>query len=526
MSDHTPDNTSSASEAVTKDPGWPAPDPTSPDQTLPARRLTTRELIARAEHLDQIAHTGSPPDRAAAVRELDAVWDEAERRADGHPATSIPAQVAGYIGLIREDYDHALAAETATWRAQLDTLLQPIDILAEDRDPASIATAHDLDADRATADRATADPERTWGRDAAHELTLEERADRAQSLAQAAGVDVAGYDPRTDIYTDPTTGEVIRLGGQPGAAATSGPSAVSDDGVVAVRAPEKADAEATGDWDKASAIAERDGLVVFDPTAPGGFRALHTDERDALVADVRPAPPRWTVDDHGAYLDSRPGSTTAYNPAAEYGDPGWREPASDAEAAARTAFITENTPPAAGWPTRPLTPVENALADAQERAVLSGRAHDSDPSAWAEHQRLRALDRLAPLPAHDALDDLPRDEHGQPDTLTAPDWHDEGGVVRDHWTDEAAFDDRDASTQREALDDPDRLRQRIENLRASRAAQAVEDVPDEDEQRREQLARWYDDDHRALTDPDLDTGQGTHSGHSGEGGADELGWGR
>ncbi|GAA4895680.1 hypothetical protein [Actinomycetospora straminea] len=530
MSDQTPNNEPGSREVVITGPAWRAPEP-----ELPAQRLTTRELIARAEYLDQIAHTGSPADRADAVRELDAVWDEAERRAESHPATSMPAQVAGYIGLVREDDDYALAAETATWRAQLDALLQPVDILAEDREPASIPTAHDLDADRATAD-----PVRPWGRDAAHELTLEERADRAQSLTQAAGVDAAGpaiaTDPDTDIYTDPTTGDTVRLDGQPGAPATSAPPSTSASSatstateasdVVELRASDEAAHEATGDWDKASTIAERDGYVVFDPATPGGFRALHTDERDALVADARTAPPRWTADDHEAYLDSRRGATTAYNPAAEYGDPGWREPASDAEAAARTAWLAESTPPAPGWPSRPLTPVEDALAHAQERGVLSNRAHDSDPYAWVEYQRLHALDRLAPLPVYDALDGLPLDEHGQPDTLAGPDRHEGEQVAREPRADEAAFDDRDASTQREALDDPDRLRQRIENLRDSLAGEAQKSVPDEDEQRREQLARWYDDDHRVQSDPDLDSGQDTHSGHSGEGGADELGWGR
>src|SRR5437764_39757 len=131
---------------------------------------------------------------------------------------------------------------------------------------------------------------------------------------------------------------------------------------------------------------------------------------------------RWPAEHHEAYLDSRPDATTVYNPAAEYGDADWREPASNAEAAARTAWLTENTPHATGWPTRPLTEVENALEDAQERAVLADRAHDPDPYAWAEYQRLQALDRLAPLPAHDALDDLPRDERGRPDTLAAAEW--------------------------------------------------------------------------------------------------------
>jgi hypothetical protein len=223
---------------------------------------------------------------------------------------------------------------------------------------------------------------------------------------------------------------------------------------------------------------------------------------------------RWPSEWHEAYLDSRPDATTTYDPAAEYGDPDWREPASEAEAAARTAWLAENTPPAPGWPTRPLTRVESALEDAQERAVLSDRAHDSDPYARAEYQQLQALDRLAPLPAHDALDDLPCDEHSRPDTFAATwGWHGGDQVVRDHLADEAAFEGRDAGERFEAPDDPDRLRQRIENLRALAAQGAHEIVPD-DEYRREQLARWHDDDHATHADTDSRERGG------------ELGWGR
>ncbi|GAA4929282.1 hypothetical protein EV188_101427 [Actinomycetospora succinea] len=267
----------------------------------------------------------------------------------------------------------------------------------------------------------------------------------------------------------------------------------------------------------------------------------------------------WPAGRHDAYLDSRPDETSRYDPAAEYGDGDWREPASDAEAGARIAYLRDYFPPAPGWPTRPLTPVEDAFQDAQERAVLY-RAHDSDPYAWAEYQRLQALDRLAPLPAHDALDGLPRDEHGRPDILAAPAWNDEDRVARDHWTDEAAFDGRDsneaadnrdgpftdtqglwwpstgawaagtcdpnradASGDLGALDDPERLRRRIETLRASLAADAQESLP-EDEQRREQLARWHHDDHRTTdTGDDLDTVQAADDGADGLG---EQRWGR
>ncbi|MDD7966128.1 hypothetical protein [Actinomycetospora lemnae] len=273
---------------------------------------------------------------------------------------------------------------------------------------------------------------------------------------------------------------------------------------------------------------------------------------------------RWPGKRHEAYLDTRPDETSRYNPAAEYGDVDWREPASDAEAAARTAYLHDHFPPAPGWPTRRLTEVEDALGDAQERAVLSDRARDPDPYAWAQYERLQALEGHAPLPAHGALDDLPLDEHAWPDTLAAPErqdtgWRDEDQVVRDHLADEAAFDGRDASSDTadaiavgrdgpffdtqgrwwpstgawaagtcdpsrrndpgylEAPDDPERLRQRVEDLRASLAARAQEGLLD-DEQRREQLTRWYDDDHAATRDAD--------SRDSGEDGVGGSGWAR
>ncbi|MEJ2862159.1 hypothetical protein [Actinomycetospora flava] len=225
----------------------------------------------------------------------------------------------------------------------------------------------------------------------------------------------------------------------------------------------------------------------------------------------------WPAGRQEAYLDSRPDDTSVYNPVAEYGDPEWREPASEVEAAARIAYLREHFPAAPGWPMRPLTPVEDALQDAQERAVLSDRAHDPDPDAWAEYHQLQALDRLAPLPGHDALDDLPVDGHGRPDRLAAGEWRDEDQVALDHRVDEAAFDGRAASDTADAPADPERLRQRIESLRAARAAEAVESVPDEDEQRREQLVRWHDDDRRT-TGADLDSF--LEAGHG------ELGWDR
>ena len=472
-------------DALAEAPGWPTPDP-----TLPIGQLTDRELIARAERCDEITHTGSPSDQAAARRDLDATWAEAERRADGHPAVSIPAQVAGYIGLVREDYDHALAAESAMWRRQLDHALRPLEI--DDPGPRQvIPTAHVL-----AADQGRLAPAWAWQRDGGRELTLEERADRAQSLAQGARVDVAGYDPDADVYTDPDPGQVVRLDGRTIGAATLTPA---DDRESNTAGDVARDDRAMGDWDAAFAIAERDGHVAFDPAAPDGFRALTVDEHRALTEQVRatqPAP--WSADQHAAYLDDRPSETTPYNPAAEYGDPDWREPASDAEAASRTAWLAEHTAPATGWTPRPLTEVEDALQDAGERAVLSDRAHDSDPYGWAEYHRLDALADLAPLPTSDALDDLPRDEQAEPDASAPLERHDD---------------------QLDGPGDPQWLRQRIEGLRATLAAQDMS-VEGEGEERREQLARWHENDHRA---PDTAEARGIEIADDG---ADEGGWGR
>ncbi|GLZ49233.1 hypothetical protein Acsp06_54180 [Actinomycetospora sp. NBRC 106375] len=288
------------------------------------------------------------------------------------------------------------------------------------------------------------------------------------------------------------------------------------------------------------------------------------------MSHPRQGPAGWTAAQHEAYLDNRPDLSRAYNPAAEYGDPDWREPASDAEATARTTWLAEHAAPITGWTPRPPTAGEDALEDAAERAVLSDRAHDHDPYAWAEYQRLLGLEGLAPPPAHDALDDLPRDGHGAPDTLAVTNWQHEDQIVRDDPTAGSAFDGRDGgatsgdlahdhpaedrdgpflntqgrwwpstgawaagtcdpsrahdSGYLEAPDDPERLRQRIENLRTSRAAQAAGSVPDEDEQRRAQLARWHDEDHRATdTRADLDSLPETDDGGDGLGTA---GWGR
>jgi len=44
-------------------------------------------------------------------------------------------------------------------------------------------------------------------------------------------------------------------------------------------------------WDEAFSIADRDGFVLFDPKAPGGFRTLTSDERHEILDAVRAGTP-------------------------------------------------------------------------------------------------------------------------------------------------------------------------------------------------------------------------------------------
>jgi len=266
-------------------------------------------------------------------------------------------------------------------------------------------------------------------------------------------------------------------------------------------------------------ITSRDGFAVYDPTAPGGVRAMSPNEQHALTDSIRSS--QLGAEPDGA--DTGLHSEWPYRPDAECGDPDYREPASDAEAAARTAYVREHFP-ATGWTARANTELEDALDDASERAVLSDRAHDPDPQAWAEYRRLHALDQLAPLPTDP---DDPHGERGQgdyrDDTTQPPnDWHHEDRVLRNHLADEAAqsggsrhdgpFTDtqgrRWASTgawpagtcdPAEATDtthpdDPERLRRRLADLRAELATRNDAPPDMEEELRREQLARWHDDD--------------------------------
>ena len=192
----------------------------------------------------------------------------------------------------------------------------------------------------------------------------------------------------------------------------------------------------------------------------GVLRAQLREADDLAASSTARGTAGWTAEQHVTYLDGRPGAAWPYNPAAEYGDQDWREPASDAEAAARAAWLAENTSPASGMVGRPLTEVEDAVDDAQERAVLSDRAHDPDPSAWAEYDRLVALDQLAPLATdRDALDDLTHDdlpdESSQDRASSGQDgWQLEDRVLRDYLADEAALAGRSRTGGSEGEDGP------------------------------------------------------------------------
>ena len=243
---------------------------------------------------------------------------------------------------------------------------------------------------------------------------------------------------------------------------------------------------------------------MFDPTAPGGVRALTLAEQRALTDSIRSdarSELKSGPDDAGAGWHSG----SPYRPDAEWGDPDYREPASDTEAAARTAPVSEHFP-ATGWSPRANTELEDALDDPP---------HD-------EHQ----------TEPHSGRDEWPHDD-SHPDG-SRQDWDYEDRVLRDHLADEAAvsgcsrpdgYDGHDgaftdtqgrwwASTGAWAAgtcdpakatdtahpDDPEQLRRRLADLRAELAARDDARPVVEGEQRREQLARWHDDDHTSSRD--------------------------
>lgn len=79
-----------------------------------------------------------------------------------------------------------------------------------------------------------------------------------------------------------------------------------------------------------------------------------------------------------------------YDPAAEWGDPGYREPRSDAEAAARTAYLDEHQPIAA-MPPPSMSPLESELVDAEVEAHYASMARDGTyPAAAARVRELEA----------------------------------------------------------------------------------------------------------------------------------------
>ena len=275
-------------------------------------------------------------------------------------------------------------------------------------------------------------------------------------------------------------------------------------------------------------ITDRDGFAVFDPTAPGGVRALTPDEQHALTDSIRSDQRELGAGSDGA--DTGLHSESPYRPDAEWGDPDYREPASDAEAAARTAYVREHFP-ATGWTPRANTELEDALDDASERAVLSDRAHDPDPQAWAEYRRLLALDQLAPLPTdRDALDDPPHGERGQGDysddaaqlrttgttriascaitSPTKPPRAAAAGTTGPSPTPKAAGGPRPARGQRARATRPRPPTPPTPTTPSGCDAASRTSAPSsrpetthpadiEGEQRREQLARWHDDDHAA-----------------------------
>ena len=87
----------------------------------------------------------------------------------------------------------------------------------------------------------------------------------------------------------------------------------------------------------------------------------------------------WTAAESEAYLDSRP-VAGPYNPAAEYGDPDWREPESDDEAAPRTAhlYAQPRDSETQAWVERiaAISQEEKALVDASVELEHARATHD------------------------------------------------------------------------------------------------------------------------------------------------------
>ena len=135
----------------------------------------------------------------------------------------------------------------------------------------------------------------------------------------------------------------------------------------------------------------------------------------------------WTAAESEAYLDSRPVGGP-YNPAAEYGDPHWREPESDDEAAARTAHLDAQPrdPETTAWVERvaAISEQEKALVDAGVDLEHAQATHDPDEVADAQAAYDAAL---AEVQAHELGEAEPGGEP-QPgevgEASELPDWLD------------------------------------------------------------------------------------------------------
>ena len=146
-------------------------------------------------------------------------------------------------------------------------------------------------------------------------------------------------------------------------------------------------------------------------------------EAAELGRDWRSKPEHlWTAFDRSeAYLESRPVGGP-YNPAAEYGDPDWREPESDVEAAARTAHLDAQPrdPETRAWVERvaAISAEERAEIDAGVELTHARATHDPDEIAEATARcqaAARARERAAQHTGRD---------HGERDGRDVPWWLD------------------------------------------------------------------------------------------------------
>lgn len=156
----------------------------------------------------------------------------------------------------------------------------------------------------------------------------------------------------------------------------------------------------------------------------------NTDDRQITTEADGPGPhyrsipeAHWSAFDRSeAYLDSRPVGGP-YNPAAEYGDPDWREPESDDEAAARTAHLDAQprSPETREWIERvaAISAEERAEIDAGVELTHAQATHDPDEIADADARYQAALR------AREASErQTERGEHGDEEAGELPWWVD------------------------------------------------------------------------------------------------------